>query len=420
MALFSMRFTQQNERAMAIRMFRKGRQIEAEAVVSEAVLRAVMAAFWFAGWFFIGPVGTDEWQRLVLWVLHITFGVLVLRAVRASAPIGRVQTTIRFLTLIIIVGFFLQPESFNTLSPIVAMLAAMRLSRFRWVVWALIVAALNVASETGQGGYPLGFYDGLVQGTIILAFATFAFSLNRAQAARLETQTVLADLREAHQRLQDYAEQVQDLAVAEERTRISRDLHDTLGHRLTASIVQLEGAGRLVPDQQERAIAMIDTVREQLQEGLQDVRRTVSRLRSPSDVEPSLSATLTGLVTNFERATHLAIKLSVPAELPPIVENRRLALYLATQEALTNIQRHANAGAASVQVAIDPAHTVIVVRVQDDGDGMTAEAIGSGYGLRGMRERITHLGGTVDIDSALNEGTVVFVSMPVGEDIDPV
>jgi signal transduction histidine kinase len=249
---------QQNERAMALNIFRKNRPVNTDP--SEALLRTVMATFWFAGWFFIGPSEVGEWERAALWVLHLTFGVLLLRALRTDASPTRITRTIRIQTLIIAIGLFIQPESFSALSPIVAMLAAMRLSRFWWVLWALALGAINIASEVGYGGYPLGFFDGLVQSTIILAFATFAFSLNRAQVARAETQAVLADLRQAHERLQEYADQIQDLAVAEERGRISRDLHDTLGHRLTVSIVQLEGAGRLVPDQPQRASQMIETV----------------------------------------------------------------------------------------------------------------------------------------------------------------
>jgi signal transduction histidine kinase len=404
---------------MAIRMFRKKQTLEAEAAVSEAVLRTVMAAFWVAGWFFIGPVSNEEWQRLVLWILHIAFGLLLLSAVRDGAPVIRVRRTIWALTLIIVTGFFLQPESFNTLSPIVAMLAAMRLSRFRWVLWTLALGALNLGSEISQNGTTLGTYDGLVQATVIFTFATFAYSLNRAQTARLETQAVLADLREAHQRLQAYAEQAENMTVAEERTRISRDLHDTLGHRLTVSIVQLEGAGRLVPDQQERAVEMIETVRQQLTEGLQDVRRTVSMLRPDAGAEPTLGDAITQLASDFEQATQLPVNVTVADGLPALPDRQRLALHLATQEALTNVQRHAEANAASVRLALANEGASVAVRVEDDGRGMTAEAINSGFGLRGMRERISELGGTVDIDSALTKGTVVTVSLPLGETSGP-
>lgn len=398
---------------MALNIFRKDRPVNTDP--SEALLRTVMATFWFAGWFFIAPTDAGDWQRTALWALHLTFGVLLFRALRTNASPTRITRTIRVQTLIIVIGLFIQPESFSALSPIVAMLAAMRLSRFWWVLWALALSAVNIASEVGYGGYPFGFFDGLVQASIILAFATFAFSLNRAQRARAETQAVLADLRQAHERLQEYADQIQDLVIAEERGRISRDLHDTLGHRLTVSIVQLEGAGRLVPDQPQRASQMIETVREQLVEGLQDVRSTVSKLRTPAEREPSLVASIAHLADDFEQATQLAVTVSVEEDLPPLPEQRRQALFLATQEALTNIQRHAQARVATITLRNAAEYSKVIINVDDDGQGMTAGSIENGFGLRGMKERIEHLGGSVDIDSAVTKGTSVHVTLPIGD-----
>ncbi len=376
MALVDGAASPQNENVMHLSWFRKNPFAKADP--SEALLRTVMAAFWFAGWFFVGAAGGAEWQAVVLFVLHAVFGLLLLRAVRDGAETSRVKSTIRIQTLIIMVGLLIRPESFNILSPVVAMLAAMRLSRPQWISWALVLGALNFASEMNQNGYPVGFADGLVEDAIILAFATFSYSLTRAQVAKLETQTVLTDLRTAHHRLQEYADRVEDLAVAEERNRISRDLHDTLGHRLTVSIVQLEGASRLVPDQQDRAIQMIETVRQQLDEGLREVRRTVSMLRAPAGADLSLPVALKRLAADFEQATQLPISVSVPDSSPPLAEAHRLALYRATQEALTNVQRHAEADTASVRLTFFS--TSIVVRVQDDGRGIGEDSMTDGFG----------------------------------------
>ena len=390
-----------------------------KANATETLLRTVMAAFWFSGWYFVGSSSVGDFWSVVLFILYTTFGVLLVRALRDSADSARINKTIRIQVAIIIFGLIIDPDSFNTLSPIVGMLAAMRLPRRRWIQWALTLGALTLVIDLTQSGYPLGFFDGLVGATLIGACSTFSYSLTRTQAARLETQALLADLREAHERLQKYAEQAEDHAIAEERSRISRDLHDTLGHRLTASIVQLEGAGRLVPDQQERAIQIIETVREQLAEGLDEVRETVSMLRTPAGTGISLSAALTQLAADFEQATHLPIAVSVPDDLPPLPEAARLALFRATQEALTNVQRHAEATAASVLLTLGPGLASVNVRVKDNGRGMAEDAISNGFGLRGMQERIAQLGGTVDIESTRTTGTSVSVTLPIGDSRDP-
>src|SRR5690606_11162904 len=105
--------------------------------------------------------------------------------------------------------------------------------------------------------------------------------------ARVESQRLQTELQEAHQQLQTYAERVEALAVAEERNRLAREMHDTLGHRLTVSIVQLEGAGRLIEHDPTRTAQMVQTVREQLVEGLDELRRALVSLRKP--VSSSLS-----------------------------------------------------------------------------------------------------------------------------------
>ncbi|MDA1175243.1 MAG: ATP-binding protein, partial [Chloroflexi bacterium] len=90
-----------------------------------------------------------------------------------------------------------------------------------------------------------------------------------------------------------------------------------------------------------------------------------------------------------------------------------------TQEALTNVQRHAEATAASVLLTLGPGLASVNVRVKDNGRGMAEDAISNGFGLRGMQERIAQLGGTVDIESTRTTGTSVSVTLPIGDSRDP-
>ena len=210
--------------------------------------------------------------------------------------------------------------------------------------------------------------------------------------------------------MQEYAAQVEELSVARERDRLSRDLHDTLGHRLTVSIVQLEGAERLIAAEPERASQMVNTVRQQLNEGLSEVRRTVGMLRTPVSTDLSLPKALHELAIEFEKATQLPIRVSVPDSLAPLPEAYRLALYRAAQEALTNIQRHSHASEASL--TMDLSAEALTLRVRDNGIGLPDEADQQGFGLRGMRERITQLGGSVELRSASGDGTTVLIQLP--------
>jgi signal transduction histidine kinase len=228
---------------------------------TEKVLHLVIAALWVAAGVFAAVADPFEWRLGALLALQAMFGVLLLLVVRQGHPRSRIRSTVAWQTAIIVVmGLLTHPETVAILSSAVAILAAMRLSRREALTWVLLLVALNLGNGIYDDASVVGFLDGLTHTVGILAFATFAIGLVRARDARRETQTILANLQAAHARLQRYADQVEELAVADERNRISRDLHDTIGHRLTVSIVQLEGASRLVADDPARTTEMIDTV----------------------------------------------------------------------------------------------------------------------------------------------------------------
>ncbi len=246
-----------------------------------------------------------------------------------------------------------------------------------------------------------------------LFFAAFARALARAEAAHRESQALLAQLQEAHRRLQEYAARVEELAVAEERNRMARELHDTLGHRLTVAAVQLEGAQRLIPRDPERAAAMVGTVREQVRQALSELRGTVAALRAPLEAALTLPEALARMAARFQEATGIEVHQMLPERVPPLPEAHRLALYRAAQEALTNVQRHADA--RQVWMAVDVAEGRITLVVSDDGRGFPPEPESRGFGLRGLQERVARLGGTLTLSERPGGGAEIRVSLPLSE-----
>jgi signal transduction histidine kinase len=232
--------------------------------------------------------------------------------------------------------------------------------------------------------------------------------------ARAESQQLLADLQDAHRQLQAYAERVEMLAVVEERNRLSREMHDTLGHRLTVSIVQLEGAGRLIERDPARAAQMVGTVREQLAEGLEELRQTLAALRNPIVTTASFSKMLKSLTTDFASATQMQILTHLPDHLPNLSEAQRNALYRTAQEGLTNAQRHARA--TCVTLTVEPTADSIRLIIHDDGIGFDPASRASGIGLHGMRERANHLRGHLEIDSRPGQGTTLTLTLPLREE----
>lgn len=247
-----------------------------------------------------------------------------------------------------------------------------------------------------------------------LFFGTFGAGLRQANEARQRSQQLLADLQKAHDQLRAYTTQAQQLAVAEERNRLAREMHDSLGHRLTVAVVQLEGAQRLIPTDPTRSARMIEAMRDQLKQALAELRQTVSALRSPEETPKlpgSLETAVTHLTQTFQEATGLPIHLTLPDDLPLLPEAHRLALYRAAQESLTNVQRHANAQQAWLSLAADEAQ--IVLTVADDGRGFKEEVVDGRFGLVGLRERAKQLDGSLQLGTADEGGALLRFLLPI-------
>ncbi len=289
-------------------------------------------------------------------------------------------------------------------------------------VYALIVLparqayfwlAALVVSTVGLLVYAYGWLGGLssaaIYGSGFLFFWVFAGLTRRANEARDESQRLLAELQQTHRALQEYAAKAEALAAAEERNRLAREMHDTLGHRLTVSAVQLEAAERLIPSQPQRAAEMVATVRGQVRAALSELRRTVAALRQPLEDNLPLERALPRLVSDFQQAAGMPVSLEMPETLPPLTPQQRLTLFRAAQEGLTNVHKHA--AAARVWVRLETAEERIALRVSDDGRGPGAAP--GGFGLRGLEERAARLGGALRFGERPGGGSQLEISPPL-------
>ena len=243
-----------------------------------------------------------------------------------------------------------------------------------------------------------------------LFFGVVTNALTQARLAQRQNALLLGELQAKNRQLEEYAAQVETLAVVEERNRLAREMHDTIGHRLTTAAVQLEGAQRLVVNEPQRAVAMIGAGRQQVREALQDLRLTVGRLREPVEIELPLPQALHRLVTSFQEATGLAVHLELPENTCEVTSAQRLALYRTAQEGLTNIQRHAAARQAWLRLECSPDR--IALQVMDDGCGLIASNPGAGFGLRGLQERAAQLDGTISLSDRPGGGTILAIQLP--------
>ncbi|MGZ4626928.1 MAG: sensor histidine kinase [Kineosporiaceae bacterium] len=201
-------------------------------------------------------------------------------------------------------------------------------------------------------------------------------------------------------------------AVAEERNRIARELHDVIGHSVSVMTVQASAVRRLMHADQARERAALETVEATGREALAEMRRMVGVLRSgpaaPDLAPPPTLDQLDRLVENFRRAG-LEVEVRAAGEPVPLPPGLDLTAYRLLQEGLTNTLRHAAATRAVVSVRYRP--DILALSVRDDGRGPDASAP-PGNGLLGMRERVAVYGGRLTAGAAPGGGFELCVELP--------
>ncbi|MFD9904334.1 sensor histidine kinase [Streptomyces sp. NPDC059063] len=254
---------------------------------------------------------------------------------------------------------------------------------------------------------------------LVLAVSMAAVATGEQDARRRLESTVRA-LTASHRRLREYAARVADLSTAQERNRLARDIHDSLGHHLTAIAVQLEKAEAFRDLDAAAADRAVADARWSAGRALEEVRRSVRALRDEADPF-SLASALTDLVrhTGTDRP-RVTLDIAGQDQETAYGTGPLTALYRAAQEALTNARRHADA--RHVTVSLEYGASDARLTVADDGRGLPAYAPADGVpgvGLRGLRERLQLLGGALHIESAAGAGTTLTVTVPRATGVGP-
>jgi signal transduction histidine kinase len=225
----------------------------------------------------------------------------------------------------------------------------------------------------------------------------------------------MAELAERARRAEQDAEREGRLAVAEERMRIARDLHDSAGHAINVILVQA-GAARLHAEgDPERARAALTTIEDVARETVTEIDRLVGSLRengvadAADRVDPPLTLAAVTALVERHRANGLGVELLVEGEERPLPRAVDQAAYRILQEALTNAAKHGGA-AARVEIAYGPGALMLAVSNPSSSGGADDPP---GHGLVGMRERALLLGGRFEVERS-DETFRVRAELPYG------
>lgn len=287
-----------------------------------------------------------------------------------------------------------------------------------WLAYVVNIAPGAWPDHLGDFPNYLSFFLAPYAVAVILSLA-----IVRQERARERIQALYDQLRVAHDELQALHREVRSAAVAEERNRLAREIHDSLAHYLTVANVQLEAAEKLGPDRAQAALEHVRRARRLTLECLRDVRRSVAAMRAATLEELAIEPSIRRLVGEFAESTGLNVRLTFEiANSAALSLDLAQTLYRAIQEGLTNIHKHAHA--SDVDLRLCRSNESLVLEIHDNGVGTTVTANGhhpdaSGYGLVGLRERVALLDGTVSFGPSPAGGSCLTVTLPIRLDKSP-
>ena len=270
-----------------------------------------------------------------------------------------------------------------------------------------ILVSGQIGEDTAVEAMRSGAADYLLKNNLSRLAPAIEHAIEAADVLRARV-AADAELQASRARLSALAQHLQT-SVEAERHAIAREIHDEVGGSLTALKFDLDWIRRHAqdPQLQLRASSALDTV----SSALQVSQRIMQNLR-PAILEQGLVAALQWLCGSFEKRTGVTCSFSTGRELPALPSGVPLVVYRTAQEALTNISKHA--AATRVQVDLSLSEGVLSLEVSDNGRGMsdTDLAKARSFGIRGLHERASHVGGWVDLSSSAG-GTSLIVSVPL-------
>ncbi len=272
-------------------------------------------------------------------------------------------------------------------------------------------AVLSAAAAGVMAGsmillYDATWFDVLRQCGVTALMAGFVLAVSaavlEARNQRRKAEGLLRELRRHSQRASENA-------VTQERARMARDMHDSLGHHLTVIKIGLENAERFRHLRPEAAWQEVGQAKELIQQAYAEARRWVRALRPLALENGAGGAALRELALSFD-GTGIDVRFEVKGRERPLERASELVLYRALQEGLTNALRHA--GASQVWTVLDFDAEWVALTVGDDGKGASEAALARGFGLSALAERAQDVGGTFAVHGAEGRGLTLRVQVP--------
>jgi signal transduction histidine kinase len=337
------------------------------------------------------------------WVISfLAFGLLYILVADKLNVYGKSWLDVVYLFLLsvsaVAVSYYSSSGLGSVLLMVIAGLLPWILTLRAGLIW-MVISHLSVIPVFVLGPMHLTGLEALMQSLLYAGFSTFVFVTGyvaKLQAtARDEQRRLNAELRSARALLAESSR-------VGERLRISRELHDLLGHHLTALILNLEVAGHLTQGDAQDHVKQSHALAKLL---LSDVREAVSEMREDNDIDilsaiSPLIESVPGLDIDFQADSGLTLDDSAKAQM----------LLRCIQELITNTIKHS--GATKLEITLQKLDNLLILNTHDDGNGASLSKLGNG--LQGMKERVAAHQGQMLIQTSPGQGFTVSITLPLG------
>lgn len=289
----------------------------------------------------------------------------------------------------------------------------------RWASAAsLLVFALMLYHETWGVGRPFSWTLALIYGAMGLTGIIMGSWIDAIIRQSSERKELIEQLEATQTELAAAEHRAGMLA---ERQRLAHEIHDTLAQGFISIVMHLEAAEQALVGDETVVQKHIGQARETARSGLEQARRLVQDLRPEPLEQASLPEAIVHVAQNWGQQSGVAVETAVTGDPYPLPAQLEVTLLRAAQEALANIRRHAQA--SETRLTLSYMSDVVMLDVQDNGVGLNGNPpvpneTGGGFGLTGMRRRVTQVGGTLLLESEPGEGTTLVVSIPVARTAD--
>ena len=370
--------------------------------------------FFLAASFFIGAVflrsilvyqGTPE-LFLVLGILLIWSILLATEPVitKKSSRYFLIYLVLQTILIFILLSVPGSPDFFASLFAILSMQVMLHLESRKWVVWIALctfVTMLLLVKNYGNQAFALVLL--YTAGNVFYGF--YAQATRRAQTIRAENLTLAQELQEANQKLKSYSTQMEQLAVARERNRLARDLHDSVTQTVFSMNLTTQSASLLLERDPARVESQLDRLSQLAQNALSEMQMLISELKPEETGRGGLVATLKSYLASGHFPENIAVDLDVRGE-QALGQMEEQSLFHIVQEALNNIVKHSRTSKAQVRLCLTEP---MWIEIEDQGQGFDLQQaqMSGRVGLLSMRERAEEIGWDLQIRTSHGAGTCV-------------